>query len=64
LGKLFPPTWETSKNYLGVEVIFARSPQGKGRVERKFKMLQDRGIKEVELAEIKTSGEAQKFFDR
>lgn len=34
---------------LGIEVIFAHSPQAKGRVENRFKTLQDRLIKELRL---------------
>jgi hypothetical protein len=37
---------------LGVEVIFAHSPQAKGRVENKFKTLQDRLVKELRLAGV------------
>jgi hypothetical protein len=32
---------------LGIEVIHAHSPQAKGRVERGFKTLQDRLVKEL-----------------
>lgn len=43
---------------LGVEVIFANSPQAKGRVENKFKTLQDRLVKELRLTGVsdQTSG--------
>ncbi len=47
---------------LGVEVIHARSPQAKGRVERLFGVLQDRLIKEMRLRAIKTKEEANEFL--
>lgn len=37
---------------LGIEVIFANSPQAKGRVERGFDTHQDRLVKELRLANI------------
>lgn len=48
---------------LRVEVIFANSPQAKGRVENKFKTFQDRLIKELRLAGIKTIEEANRFLN-
>jgi hypothetical protein len=39
-------------NQLGIEIIFANSPQAKGRVERSFKTHQDRLVKELRLANI------------
>ena len=46
---------------LGVELIHARSPQAKGRVERLFGTLQDRLVKELRLAGISTISEANRF---
>ncbi len=37
---------------LGIEIIFAQSPQAKGRVERSFDTHQDRLVKELRLANI------------
>ena len=37
---------------LGIEIIFASSPQGKGRIERAFDTLQDRLIPELRLNSI------------
>ncbi len=48
---------------LGVELITAHSPQAKGRVERLFKTLQDRLIKELRLAGIATIEEANCFLE-
>lgn len=47
---------------LGIEVIFAGSPQAKGRVERGFRTHQDRLIKELRLAGISTMEDANKFL--
>jgi len=47
---------------LGVELIYANSPQAKGRVERLFRTFQDRLIKEMRLADIKTLEEANAFL--
>ena len=46
---------------LGIEPIFALSPQAKGRVERLFNTLQDRLVQELRLAGI-TSSEAATLF--
>lgn len=47
---------------LGVELIYANSPQAKGRVERVFETFQDRLVKEMRLNNIKTGNEANKFL--
>jgi transposase len=47
---------------LGVELIHAHSPQAKGRIERLFKTLQDRLVKEMRLVGISTIEEANKFL--
>lgn len=49
-------------NELGVNVIYADSPQAKGRIERLFNTFQDRMIKEMRLKGIKTIKEANKFL--
>ena len=46
---------------LGIRVICANSPEAKGRVERLFGTLQDRMIKEMRLADIKTTDDANRF---
>lgn len=46
-----------------VELILALSPQAKGRVERLFKTLQDRLVKELRVAGITTMEEANRFLD-
>jgi hypothetical protein len=52
------------KNDLGIEIIHAHSPQAKGRVEKLFKTLQDRLIKELRLKNISTIGEANVFLEK
>lgn len=48
---------------LGIETIFAMSPQAKGRVERLFNTLQDRLVQELRLAGISTANEATAFLN-
>ncbi len=47
---------------LGVELIYARTPQAKGRVERANGTLQDRLVKELRLQNISTIEEANAFL--
>ena len=47
---------------LGVEVIFANSPQAKGRIERLFRTFQDRLVKEMRLKGIKSVKKANEFL--
>ena len=47
---------------LGIELIYANSPQAKGRVERVFKTHQDRLVKELWLAQAKTCEEANRVL--
>jgi transposase len=49
---------------LGVELIFALSPQAKGRVERLFKTLQDRLVKELRIRNISSVEKANRFLER
>jgi hypothetical protein len=48
---------------LGIELIAAHSPQAKGRVERLFKTVQDRLVKELRLAGIATIEAANQFVE-
>src|SRR5260221_1601643 len=48
---------------LDIELIYANSPQAKGRVERANQTLQDRLIKEMRLKGISTIEEANKFLN-
>jgi hypothetical protein len=47
---------------LGVKLIYAHSPQAKGRIERIFETLQDRLVKEMRLAKICTQEAANDFL--
>lgn len=48
---------------LDIELILALSPQAKGRVERLFKTLQDRLIKEMRVAGISSMDDANRFLE-
>ena len=54
--------FEKSLAELVIEVIHANSPQAKGRVERLFKTLQDRLVREMRLLGIKSVDEANAFL--
>jgi hypothetical protein len=47
---------------LGINIIWANSPQAKGRIEVTFRLFQDRFIKEMRLAKIKTYAQANDFL--
>jgi hypothetical protein len=61
-GKDPQSQFERALSELGVNVIHANSPQAKGRIERLFRTLQDRLVKEMRLAGIKTLKEANQFL--
>lgn len=58
LGKQEPTQVGRALEELGVEPIFALSPQAKGRVERQWGTLQDRLTSELRLAKAKTIEQA------
>lgn len=47
---------------LGIEIIFANSPQGKGRIERAFDTFQDRLVPELRLKNIKDIASANAYL--
>ena len=49
-------------NELNIDIIFANSPQAKGRVERANRTLQDRLIKEMRLEGISSIAEANAWL--
>lgn len=49
---------------LNIEIIHAQSAEAKGRVEKLFKTLQDRLIKELRLKNISTIEEANRFLEK
>jgi transposase len=55
--------FERSLAELGVTVRHANTPQAKGRVERLFRTLQDRLVKEMRFAGIKRVGQANEFLE-
>jgi hypothetical protein len=55
--------FERALKELGVEVLHAHSPQAKGRIERLFRTLQDRLVKEMRLRGIGTLEEANQFLE-
>ena len=54
--------FQRAMNDLGINPISANSPQAKGRIERLFKTLQDRLIKEMRLAAISDPEAGNKFL--
>lgn len=67
LAKENPDTltqFERAMKELNVGVIHAHSPEAKGRVEKLFKTLQDRLIKELRLHNISTIKEANEFLEK
>jgi len=66
LAKENPDTltqFERAMKELNIDIIHAHSPQAKGRVEKLFRTLQDRLIKELRLKNISTIAEANKFLE-
>ena len=53
-----PTQFSRAMKELGIQMIFALSPQGKGRVERAAGTFQDRLVTELRLAEASSIGEA------
>lgn len=54
--------FERALKELRVVVIHANSPQAKGRIERVFGTLQDRLVKDMRLAGLKSKEEANEFL--
>lgn len=61
-GKDPQSQFERALSQLGVRVLHANSPQAKGRIERLFKTLQDRLVKEMRLSGVRTLEEANRFL--
>lgn len=53
---------ERALDELGIKLIPANSPQAKGRIERLFRLFQDRLIKEMRLAKVANYAQANKFL--
>jgi len=56
--------FERAMTELNIGIVHAHSPQAKGRVERIFRTLQDRLIKELRLNNISTINEANEFLEK
>jgi hypothetical protein len=53
------PQWRQVMRLLGVEVIYALSPQAKGKIERPYRWLQDRIVRTCALEHITAIGDAR-----
>jgi len=62
-GEFAKTQFARSLGELDVKIIFARSPQAKGRIERLFETLQDRLVKELRLANVSTLDQANVFLE-
>jgi len=62
-GEQIPTQVGQALRALGIEPIFALSPQAKGRIERLFGTLQDRLVQEFRLAGIRTQQQATVFLN-
>ena len=59
----YPDTqFARSLRELGIRIIYAHSPQAKGRIERKFGVLQDRLCSELRLHNISTLQDANRYL--
>lgn len=63
-GRQLPTQVGRALEQLGVEVIVARSPQAKGRIERLWRTFQDRLISELRLAQAHTLEQANTVLAR
>ena len=63
-GRKRPTQFGLLMEELGIETIFALSPQAKGRIERLWGTFQDRLVSELRLAGATTIEEAQTVLDR
>lgn len=63
-GRQFPTQVGRALEELGIEVIVARSPQAKGRIERTWRTFQDRLVSELRLASAATVDEANEVLRR
>lgn len=61
-GRRLPPQFGQILDELGIRYIAARSPQAKGRVERLWRTLQDRLLKELLLRGLRTPDAAHDYL--
>ncbi len=62
MSGVLKPVLQRAMGQLDINPIPANSPQAKGRIERLFKTLQDRLVKEMRLAHISTPDEGNTFL--
>ena len=62
-GERHPTQFARACGKLDIQVICAKTPQAKGRVERANRTLQDRLVKELRLRNISTVEEANRFLE-
>jgi transposase len=62
LGKRESTQFGRAREELGIQIILARSPQAKGRIERLWGTFQSRLISELRLAGVKNMEEANDFL--
>ena len=58
-----PTQFSRALKELGIELILAGSPQAKGRVERLWGTCQDRWVKELRLAKVRTIQQANQLLE-
>jgi helix-turn-helix protein len=58
-----PTQFSRALKELDIELILANSPQAKGRVERLWGTCQDRWVKELRLAKVKTMEQANQWLE-
>jgi hypothetical protein len=63
-GRQEPPQVQRAAETLGIEIIWADSPQAKGRIERAWGTFQDRLVSELRLAGVTTLEEANEILER
>jgi transposase-like protein len=63
-GRRQPTQVKRALDDLGIQALYALSPQAKGRVERLWGTLQDRLVSELRLVGARTAGEANRVLDK
>ena len=58
------PQWKQVADELGISIIYALSPQAKGKIERPYRWLQDRIVRTCAREGISDIGSAQKILKR
>lgn len=63
-GRQVPPQVQRAAESFGIEIIWAESPQAKGRIERAWGTFQDRLVSELRLSEASTLEEANEILEK